>query len=67
MLDQQVFSMESQLTIKTDASPPKDKSLEAYMTWIMDQRLSHNKMEMTFTKAEWAAAWKEFWKEGSNY
>ena len=59
--------MEDQLNLETNVSYPKDKSLEAYMDWIMRQRLSRDNTETKFTEAEWAAAWKEYWEEGSNY
>jgi hypothetical protein len=63
----QVFSMESPLSTTTNASRPKDRSLGAYKAWIMDQRFAQENPRLSFTEAEWAAAWKEYWEEGSNY
>ena len=59
--------MESQQILVTHASRPMDKSLEAYMAWIIGLRLAYGHRRAMFTKAEWAAAWKEYWEEGSNY
>jgi hypothetical protein len=59
--------MERQLNTETYASRPRDKSLEAYIVWIMGERILHDHPETIFTEAEWIAAWKEYWEEGSNY
>ena len=66
-IDGQVFSMESQLRIKTNASHPKDRSLEAYKAWIMQEPFAQETTRFSFSEAEWVAAWKEYWEEGSNY
>jgi hypothetical protein len=33
----------------------------------MGARILHDHPETIFTEAEWVAAWKEYWEEGSNY
>jgi len=65
--DGQVFSTESPLRIKINTSRPKDRSLEAYKTWIMHKPFAQENTRFSFTEAEWVAAWKEYWDEGSNY
>lgn len=56
-----------QLQIETNVSHPRDRSLESYIAWIMGKRLSQGNTDTSFTEAEWIAAWKEYWEEGSNY
>ena len=56
-----------QMQIETNESYPKDRSLEAFKGWIMGRRLSRGETQTMFTEAEWVAAWREYWEEGSNY
>ena len=58
--------MESRKDMETNGPHPEDKSLEAYMAWIVGRRLAHGGTEPVFTSVEWAAAWKEYWQEGAN-
>ena len=46
-------------------SRPKDKSLEAYKTWITEiaKRLTTEKATLEWTDEEWTKNWKEYWKE----
>jgi hypothetical protein len=48
-------------------SRPKDKSLEAYKAWITEiaERLTTNRMGISWTEEEWIANWKKFWQERS--
>jgi hypothetical protein len=45
-------------------SRPKDRSLEAYKSWIhaLTKQLDPNS-EVKWTEEEWIANWKKFWKE----
>lgn len=57
--------MESTLNNRVTLSRPKDKSVEAYKTWIMEiaRRLTTEPNAINLTQAEWLAHCKEFWTE----
>jgi hypothetical protein len=46
-------------------SHPKDRSLEAYKSWIMEiaKRLTTGPTTVKWTEEEWIEHWKKFWKE----
>ena len=59
--------MESTLNKRVAFSRPKDKSVHAYKSWIMEiaRRLTTEHTAIKLTEAEWAANCKEFWTEKS--
>jgi hypothetical protein len=59
--------MEHKPEKRINVSRPKDKTLEAYKTWIMEMAklLTMEKNEIQWTEEEWIANWKKFWKEKS--
>jgi len=46
-------------------SSPKDRSLEAYKTWMTEiaQRLTTQKTMIELTEDEWKKSWKEYWQQ----
>jgi hypothetical protein len=59
--------MKSQTKDRVTSSGPKNRTLTAYKAWIRDaaSRLTTEKSTIKLTEAEWAAYWKDFWKEKS--
>jgi hypothetical protein len=57
--------MKSQTRDRVTMSGPKDQTLNAYKAWIRDiaRRLTTEKSSIKLTEAEWAAYWKDFWRE----
>ena len=57
--------MKSQTAETVTLSGPRDQSLNAYKTWIMDiaRRLTTEKSTIKLTEAEWIEYWKDFWNE----
>jgi hypothetical protein len=48
-----------------NASAPKDQSLNAYKTWMLEiaGRLTNQESGLKLTEEEWIRFWKEFWRE----
>lgn len=46
-------------------SRPKDKSLEAYKTWMIGiaKRPTTEKTGIKWSEEEWKANWKKYWQE----
>jgi hypothetical protein len=61
----EVKTMNSETTKQVFSSHPRDKSLDAFKTWIIDiaRRLTTEKSTIEFTEAEWTAFWRDFWRE----
>jgi hypothetical protein len=49
-------------------SHPKDKSLEAYKTWIMEMagQLTTERTEIQWTEEQWTENWKKYWESGKS-
>lgn len=57
--------MNSQPFEKASRRGPKDRSLDAYKTWILDiaRRLTTEHSTFRLSEEEWVTFWKEFWRE----
>lgn len=46
---------------KVNISQPKDRSLEAYKTWVREISKRLMKTELVMREDEWIKSWKEYW------
>jgi hypothetical protein len=57
--------MENKPYKSIDITGPKDRSLEAYKTWMMEmaKKLTTQPTEVRWTEEEWITNWKKYWKK----
>ena len=48
-------------------SGPKDRSLEAYKTWMIEiaRRLTTQKTMIQLTEGDWRKSWRKYWQQNS--
>jgi hypothetical protein len=57
--------MKNKLFKTISIARPKDKSLEAYKTWMLEiaSQLSTERTEIQWTEEQWTEKWKKYWEE----
>ena len=60
--------VKDKLNGKPTETRPKDRSFEAYKTWVRDlvKRFLTQKDNVNLTETEWKKSWIEYWEEKSN-
>jgi hypothetical protein len=57
--------MKNKLFKTISIARPKDKSLEAYKTWMLEiaSQLSTERTEIQWPEEQWTEKWKKYWEE----